>query len=113
MQWKITYYNEVTEKMVLALPDMLLARYVRLTEIMQENGPNVGMPHTKAMGEGLFELRIKGKEGIARVFYCTVVRHKIVMLHAFIKKQQETPLKELRLAKLRFKEVKKNGKKNA
>ena len=112
MQWKITYYNELVEKAVLALPDSLLARYARLTEVMKEYGPNLGMPHTRAMGDGLFELRLKGKEGIARVFYYTVIRHQVLMLHSFIKKQQETPLQELRLAKQRLNEVKNNAKKD-
>lgn len=112
MRWQITYYSESVQEEVLALPDTLLARYIRLTELMIEHGPNLGMPHTKAMGDGLFELRLKGKEGIARIFYCTIVGHEIQILHTIIKKQQETPLKELRLAKQRLKEVKSHGKKN-
>jgi len=49
------------------------------------------MPHTKAIEAGLFELRIKGKEGIARAFYCTKVEKRIVVLHVFVKKTQKTP----------------------
>lgn len=64
------------------------------------------MPHTRAMGDGLFELRLKASEGIARVFYCTVVERKIVMLHQFTKKTDKTPLKELAIARKRIKEVK-------
>lgn len=64
------------------------------------------MPHTQAMGEGLFELRIKAAEGIARVFYCTVVNHRIVFLHQFVKKTNKTPGKELGIARRRMKEVK-------
>ena len=79
---------------------------------MQEYGPNLGMPHTRPMGDGLFELRLKGKEGIARVFYCTVVKQEILMLHTFVKKQQDTPLHERRIGKERLKEVLKNAKKN-
>lgn len=108
--WKITYYNESVEGEVLNLPDTLLAKYIRLTEIMQEHGPRLGMPHTKAMGDNLFELRLKGREGIARVFYCTVVKQEILMLHMIIKKQQETPFQELNLARKRLKEVTKNAK---
>ena len=63
------------------------------------------MPHTKAIDKGLFELRLKNKEGIARVFYCTKVGKRIVMLHVFIKKTQKTPKKELKLAIQRMKEV--------
>jgi phage-related protein len=111
MKWNIRYYNEAVEGEVLSLPDSLLARYARLTEVMKDYGPNLGMPHTKAMGDGLFELRLKGKEGIARVFYCTIINHEIIILHTIIKKQQKTPLQELRLAKERLKEVKRDGKK--
>lgn len=62
-------------------------------------------PHSKAMGNGLFELRPKGPEGIGRVFYCTQVGRSIVVLHSFVKKTQETPDAELRLARQRMKDV--------
>ena len=58
------------------------------------------------MGDGLFELRLKGAEGIARVFYCTVVGKRIYMLHAFVKKSQKTPKLDLAIATTRMKEVK-------
>ncbi|WP_228956933.1 MULTISPECIES: type II toxin-antitoxin system RelE/ParE family toxin [Photorhabdus] len=73
---------------------------------MREHGANLGEPHTEAFGNGLFELRLKGAEGIARVFYCTMIGHRIVMLHSFVKKTQKTPLKERRKAEVRMKEVK-------
>ncbi len=63
------------------------------------------MPHTRAMGGGLFELRIKAAEGIARVFYCTVVDRRIVVLHQFVKKSDKTPRKELETARRRMKEI--------
>lgn len=69
-------------------------------------GPDLGMPHTRAMGNGLFELRLKAAEGIARVFYCTLVDRKIVMLHQFIKKSDKTPGKELDIARKRMMEMK-------
>ena len=72
---------------------------------MEAFGPNLGMPHTRAMGEGLFELRIKAAEGIARIFYCTVVNRRIVFLHQFVKKTDKTPAKELEIARRRLKEV--------
>jgi phage-related protein len=105
MAWRIEYYNETVEQSVLHLPPGLLARYLRLTDLMREFGPNLGMPHTRAMGEGLFELRVKGQEGIARVFYCTLIQRRIIMLHAFIKKSQQTPKRELDIAKRRLREV--------
>jgi phage-related protein len=69
-------------------------------------GPNLGTPHTKAFGDGLFELRLKGAEGIARVFFCTLVGKRIVMLHCFIKKSNKMPLREREIAEARLKEVK-------
>lgn len=68
-------------------------------------GPDLGLPHTRAMGGGLIELRLKGAEGIARVFYCTLIGQKIVMLHQFIKKTDKTPRRELDLARRRMSEV--------
>ncbi len=106
MGWSIEYYSERVEKAILSLPSGLLARYLHLADLMLEFGPNIGMPHTRAMGDGLFELRLKSKEGIARVFYCTVVKERIVMLHGFNKQSQKTPVKELEIAKQRLKEVK-------
>jgi phage-related protein len=75
---------------------------------MEVYGPDLGMPHTRAIGQGLFELRLKAAEGIARVFYCTVIDRQIVMLHQFVKKTEKTPARELELARRRMKELK-NG----
>ena len=72
---------------------------------MEIYGPDLGMPHTRAMGEGLFELRLKAAEGVVRVFYCTLVGRRIVMLHQFVKKSEKTPRKELDIARKRLKEV--------
>jgi len=68
---------------------------------MEVYGANLGKPHTTAFGDGLFELRMKGAEGIARVFYCTLVGRRIVMLHSFVKKSQKTPPRERRIVKRR------------
>lgn len=69
-------------------------------------GPNLGPPHTDAFGDGLFELRLKGQEGFARVFFCALVGKRVVMLHSFIKKSQKTPPREIEIARKRMKEVK-------
>ena len=68
-------------------------------------GPDLRMPHSKAMGNGLFEIRAKGQDGIGRAFYCFVKGKRIIILHAFIKKSQATPQKELMIARKRMKEV--------
>jgi len=104
--YTITYYSEAVQVEILNLPDTLAARYIVLTRRMSVFGPNLGEPHTKAFGEGLFELRLKGAEGIARVFFCTLVDRRVVMLHSFVKKTDKTPLRERQIAELRLKEVK-------
>ena len=60
-----------------------------LLDRMKIFGPSLGMPHTRAMGDGLFEVRATGQEGIGRM---------IVVLHCFVKKSQKTPKKELDIA---------------
>jgi len=108
MNWEITYYSSDIESKILTLPSGLLARYLRLTDMMLIHGSNLGLPHTKSLNNGLFELRLKSKEGIARVFYCTKIGKKIVMLHSFRKKSQKIPVKELQVALSRLREVKDN-----
>ncbi len=106
MDYTINYYSEAVQEQILELPDTLAARYIVLTRRMIALGPNIGEPHTKAFGGGLFELRLKGAEGIARVFFCTLVGRRIVMLHSFIKKSERTPLREREIAETRMKEIK-------
>ena len=82
-----------------------LRQFLRITEQIVMSGPNLGMPYTKAMGQGLFEIRARGAEGIGRAFFCCVKDRKVVVLHSFIKKTQTTPQKELQIANKRMKEV--------
>lgn len=63
------------------------------------------MPHSRAMGDGLFELRPRGREGIGRALYCFVVEQRVVVLHAFIKKTPAAPRSDLAIANRRMKEV--------
>ena len=52
-----------------------------------------------------FELRPRGRSGTGRALYCFMVGKRIVVLHAFIKKNQQTPDRELKLARKRLKEL--------
>jgi phage-related protein len=108
MEWQIIYYNENLEQEIFNLPDGLLARYLHLTDLMIEFGSNLGLPHTKAIDKGLFELRVKSKEGIAKVFFCTKIGKKVIMLHSYIKKSQKIPKREFKIAVSRMNEVKQN-----
>ena len=106
MRWTVTFYSERVEDEILALSSGFVARFLKYAERMEAFGPDLGMPHTRAMGDGLFELRIKAAEGIARVFYCTIVNRRIMFLHEFVKKTEKTPARELRIARSRMKEMK-------
>jgi phage-related protein len=106
MEWQIRYFNEKVRNGIEQWPVGIRAHYARITERMQIFGPNLGMPFTRPMGQGLFEIRAKGKEGIGRAFFCTVIANEILILHEFIKKSRNTPQKDLEIARERVKEVK-------
>ena len=105
MSWTIEYFSEAVRLEIAALPVGIRASYVRLTELIEEFGLDLRMPHSRTMGSGLFELRPKGREGIARVFYCTQVGKRIIVLRSFIKKTNEIPKRELEIARKRQREV--------
>lgn len=109
MDWQIVYYDDDLQRALMELPAGLQARYIHLTERMVRFGPNLGMPHSRALGGGLFELRLKSKEGIARGLFCILTRRRIMMLHGFVKKSAKIPAKELKIARDRLKEVNANA----
>ena len=104
--YQIEYFNANAKASMDAWPAGLKARYSALLIRMTEYGPDLGMPHTRAMGEGLFEVRAKASAGIGRAFYCTLVGKRIVVLHGFIKKTGKTPAREIKIARERLKELK-------
>jgi len=105
MSYSIGYFHSRVKVEIERWPVGILADYARILELLMEFGPNLRMPHSRAMGGGLFELRLQGREGIGRAFYCFVVGQRIVILHAFVKKTKDTPEQELRIARKRMKEV--------
>jgi phage-related protein len=108
VDWEIVYFDEGVQETILAFPPGIQARYIHLTQRMISFGPDLGMPHTRAMGQGLFELRLKSKEGMGRVFFCNRPQREIMMPHAFVKKAAKTPAKEMKRARERMNEVQKN-----
>lgn len=107
MSYKINYFNNAVQNDILNLPVSLLARYLKSTDMMLIHGSNLGHPHTKSLSNGLFELRLKGKDGIARIFYCTQINQDIIMLHSYVKKSKKIPKNVLQVALTRLKEMKK------
>lgn len=106
MKWRITFYNQKVESETLKFPEGILANFLHIAEMIEEFGPALGLPYTKAVGGGLFEIRAKGREGVGRSFFCAVKGKEVIILHSFIKKSQKTPKKQLKLARQRLKEVK-------
>lgn len=105
MSYGIEYFHERVLAEIESWPVDVLADYARLVELLIDHGPDLRLPHSRALGDGLFELRPRGRSGIGRVFYCFLVGKRVVVLHAFVKKSQQTPDRELKLARRRAKEV--------
>lgn len=105
MAFEVDYFNERVLAEIESWPVDVLANYARLVELLVEHGPNLRLPHSRALGDGLFELRPRGRSGIGRALYCFLLGRRIVVLHAFVKKTQQTPDRELRLARRRQKEL--------
>jgi phage-related protein len=105
MAFEVEYFHERVLAEVESWPVDVLADYARLIELLVEHGPSLRLPHSRAFGDGLFELRPRGRSGIGRAFYCFMLGRRVVVLHAFVKKSQGTPDRELRLARKRRKEL--------
>ncbi|HCE45936.1 MAG TPA: hypothetical protein DET40_20515 [Lentisphaeria bacterium] len=104
--YQFFYYNERVKKEIDSLPPGIYASFARIRGLMIKHGPDIGLPHTRPFGEGLFEIRAHGAEGICRIFYCTMSAGRIILLHSFVKKTHQTPARELAKAKKRLREVK-------
>ena len=105
MAFQIEYFHERVLAEIEMWPVDVLADYARLVELLIEYGPSLRLPHSRAFGDGLFELRLRGRSGIGRAFFCFQVGKRVVVLHAFIKKSQETSDREMKLARKRLKEL--------
>ena len=105
MSWTITFLNPKVEEETLAFPPGILANLLHILEMIEEFGPAIGKPYTAPLGNGLFEIRAKGKEGIGRFLFCMLKGKEIVILHSFIKKTRKTPRRELDKARKRMKEL--------
>lgn len=106
MSWKVQFYDGVDQH-ILQMPPKIQARMIKLLELIEKHGANLGPPHTESIGNGLFEIRAKAKEGIGRGLFCYLKGKNIYVLHVFIKKTNKISLEDINLAKKRQKEVQK------
>jgi phage-related protein len=89
-----------------ALPEDMQARFQRIVQMIQAYGlERVKEPHIKHLEQKLWEIRMKGRDGISRAIYVAASGKRVVVLRAFVKKTQKTPRSEIELAKKRAKEV--------
>ena len=102
----VKFANEAIKDEFLELPTGLRQRGYKMFELLEARGNTLGEPYTKSLKGGLFEIRIKSDEGIARSIYCYEISKRIIILLTFVKKTQKTPKSILNLAEQRLKEFK-------
>lgn len=82
-----------------SLDTKMRAKALYSLSILEEFGNQLREPHSKSLGDGLFELRVKFASDITRIFYFFVVDNKIILTNGFVKKSMKTPKAELELAR--------------
>lgn len=107
MVWRVEVLDKRVERELDALATDVRQRFLRIVELIERHGITaIHEPHVKHLDGKLWEMRMKGKDGIARAIYVTAERERVVVVHAFVKKTQRTPARALEVARLRAKEVK-------
>jgi len=93
------------ERELKALPDDVQSRFLHVAGLLQESGPaQVGLPHVRPLRGKLWEMRMAGRDRIARALYFAASGRRLVVLRVFVKKSQKTPSREIALAERRMKE---------
>lgn len=109
MTWHIDLIPEA-ERELRAMPADIIARFTHVAELVAELGPRqVGMPHIRHLEEKLWELRLIGRDGIARAVYVARTGQRLIVLHVFIKKTQKTPRTALAVARARLRSLTDEG----
>ena len=104
--WRVEVLNDIVRAEIAALPEDIRARLTHIVDMMIAVGPErMKAPHVKPLRDKLWEMRMSGRDGIARAIYMTTRGRRIVILHAFVKKTQKTPPQAIRLALSRAKEL--------
>ena len=106
MAWAVEFLDEEVKAMLDAMPRDIQASFRRIVELVQSHGlERVREPYVKHLEGPLWEMRMKGKSGIARAVYVTAIGRRVVVVHVFEKKTQKTPRREIETALKRAKEV--------
>ncbi|MBT3370178.1 MAG: type II toxin-antitoxin system RelE/ParE family toxin [Rhodospirillaceae bacterium] len=106
MSWTVETLGVVVDRELEALPLDQRAKFLRIAELIEANGlDRVREPYVKHLDGPLWEIRLRGRDGISRAIYVTASGRRVVVVRVFVKKTQKTPRRELRLAFERAKEV--------
>jgi len=106
MAWVVELLDDRVQEELEALPPEMQARFRRIVELIQGYGlERVHEPHVKHLEGRLWEMRMKGKDGISRAVYVTAKGRRIVVVRVFVKKTQKTPRREIEIALQRAREV--------
>jgi phage-related protein len=106
MNWSVEMLNETVQAEIDALPADMRAKFLQIVGMITEFGlATVGHPHVKHVRGKLWEMRLKGRDGISRALYVTAIDRRVVVVRAFVKKTQETPESEINLALRRAQEI--------
>jgi phage-related protein len=106
MAWTVETLNSVVDAEIEELPADMRARFVHISRLIEEFGlDRVREPHVKHVSGPLWEMRLKGRDGISRALYITASGRRVVVVRIFVKKSQKTPNREIELALNRAKEL--------
>ena len=107
MPWKVEILDRRVVKELESLSTDVRQRFLRISELIEKHGRSaMHEPQIKHLEGKLWEMRMTGRDGIARAVFVTAVGDRVVVVHAFEKKTQKTPLRALEVARQRAKEVK-------
>lgn len=106
MSWRVEFLDEGVQAAMTAMPADIRAGFARIVQLIEGHGlERVREPYVKHLRGPVWEMRMRGKDGIARAAYVTATGHRVVVVHVFSKKTQKTPRRELETALRRAEEV--------
>jgi len=106
VSWSVVFVNEAAQAELSDLPADMRAKFERIVMLMRDHGlEKVREPYVKHLEDKLWEMRLIGRDGIARAIYVTASGRRIVVLRTFVKKTEKTPKRDLELARDRAKEI--------
>lgn len=107
MEWTVEFLSLSVREELEALPKDMIASFLRISQLISAHGlERVREPYVKHLEGRLWEMRLKGRDGIARAVYLTSSGKRVVVVRVFSKKTQKTPRNEIEIALKRAKEIK-------